>query len=243
LGLLTFFYFYEANKPVMLLEFVNLLFPNRCRACERNLLKGEELLCTFCRYKLPKTNYHKLQDNPVVKHFWGRTNVSNATAYLYFHKGDRVQQLVHLLKYKGDKEIGILLGHMFGSELFENETYNCVDFLVPVPLHKSRQYSRGYNQSEMIATGLHDAMKIPVLNNLLLRERATETQTKKRRYNRYENMKEVFTIKNPELYKGRHFLLVDDVITTGSTLVACAEKLLKIEDAKVSIAALAYAHR
>ncbi|MEO8150505.1 MAG: phosphoribosyltransferase family protein [Bacteroidia bacterium] len=191
---------------------------------------------------MPKTNFHRYHDNPVVKHFWGKTNVTDATAYFYFHKGDRVQQLIHSLKYKGDKEVGHILGNMFGCDLRESENYNQIDFLIPVPLHKSRKYSRGYNQSEMIAKGLNESMEIPVETNILLREKATETQTKKRRYTRYENMKEVFIIKNAEHLTGKHFLLVDDVITTGSTLAACAEKLLQIKDARVSIAALAYAH-
>lgn len=225
----------------MLYDFLNLIFPNRCRACERNLSRGEEVLCIRCKFSLPKTNFHRFHENPVVKHFWGKANVSNATALYFFHKGDRVQHLIHRLKYKGDQEIGLKLGNIFGNEIKHSEFYNDIDFLIPVPLHKSRRNSRGYNQSETIANGLNQSMHVKVETNLLIRPFATETQTKKRRYNRYENMKEVFDLTNTQNFNNKHFLLVDDVITTGSTLAACAEKLLQINGCRVSIAALAYA--
>lgn len=226
----------------MLKDFLQLIFPNRCRACERNLVRNEKILCTFCHYRLPRTNYHLMPENPVVKQFWGKTNVHNATAFFFFRKGDHVQHLIHLLKYKGDKEIGLKLGNMFGCDLNESKLYQDVDFLIPVPLHAGRRLSRGYNQSEVIARGLEETLKVPVNTGLLSRTKATATQTKKKRFTRYENMKEVFKIKNlPEVH-GKHFLIIDDVITTGSTVAACAEKLLEIPGSKISVAALAYAY-
>ncbi len=226
----------------MFTEFINLIFPNRCRSCEKNLFKGEYLICTFCRFKLPRTNFHQIPDNPLVKHFWGKTQITNAAAYFYFNKGSRVQHLIHLLKYKGEKDLGVLLGNLFGSVLHTAENFRTIDYLIPVPLHASRRKQRGYNQSEIIVDGMHETMHVPAIKNLLIRERATATQTRKKRYSRYENMKEVFVINNNSKYEGKHFLLVDDVITTGSTLVACAEKLHEIKNVKVSVAAIAYAH-
>ena len=226
----------------MLQDFFNLFFPNRCRACQLNLSHGEEILCIRCRLSLPRTNYHLFSDNPIAKHFWGKTNITSATAYYFFHKGDRVQHLIHQLKYKGDKDVGLKIGSMLGNDLMKSALYKDIDLIVPVPLHTSRKLSRGYNQSEVIAEGLKQSMNIAIESKLLFRSKSTETQTKKRRFNRYENMIEVFNLKNPENFEGKHFLLVDDVITTGSTLAACAEVLLKIPKSRVSIAALAFAH-
>lgn len=226
----------------MLHDFFNLFFPNRCRACELNLAIGEEILCIRCRLSLPKTNFQYFKDNPVARHFWGRVNITNATAFYFFHKGDRVQHLIHQLKYKGDKEVGIKVGSLLGTDLMKSELYSEIDYIIPVPLHKSRILSRGYNQSEVIAQGIKLSMNIEVESKLLVRGKSTETQTKKRRYNRYENMKEVFELNDDANFIGKHFLLVDDVITTGSTLAACSEKLLSIPGCKVSIAALAFAH-
>jgi ComF family protein len=200
------------------------------------------MICMRCRITLPRTNYHLSETNPVSKHFWGKTHITYATAFLYFHKGDRVQHLIHQLKYKGDKEVGQVIGNLFGNALMNTNTFTQAHLLIPVPLHNSRQHARGYNQSEMLALGIAKAMGIPVKNDVLYRKQKTETQTRKRRYNRFENMYDVFEVRNADIYKNHHFLLVDDVITTGSTLVSCADKLLTIEGAKVSIAAMAFAH-
>ena len=227
----------------MLADFVNLIFPNQCRACGNNLMRGEDIICTFCNYHLPKTNFHFVDENPVIKHFWGKVHVSHATAYYYFHKGEKVQSLIHALKYRGEKEIGVKIGQWCGHDLKAVPEYGCCDFIVPVPLHKRRLRSRGYNQAEMFGEGLSSALGIKLLTQTLMRKVATETQTKKHRYNRFENMKDVFEIVNASDFINKTFLLVDDVITTGSTLASCAEELLKIPGVKVNIAAMAYAHR
>lgn len=226
----------------MLSDFINLIFPNQCRACGNNLVRGESIICTFCQFHLPKTNYHFIEENPVVKHFWGKVNVRNAAAYYYFHKGEKVQALIHALKYRGEKEVGTKIGEWYGHELKDVAAYAQSDFIVPVPLHKKRIRSRGYNQAELFGSGLSTALGIQLLNSTLVRTVATETQTKKHRYNRFENMKEVFRMLDPDSYINKTFLLVDDVITTGSTLSSCAEEILKIPGTKVNIVAMAYAH-
>ncbi|MFI5160074.1 MAG: ComF family protein [Sphingobacteriales bacterium] len=222
-------------------DFISLLFPQLCQACSANLVAGEELICTDCRYNLPFTNFHLKPDNLVAQQFWGKILIEAGYAMCYFTKGGKMQHLMHQFKYKGVKKIGNLLGNIAGSQLAQNPVYKTVDAIIPVPLHKSRLRKRGYNQAASFAEGVADKLNVPVIENNLVRERATETQTHRSRFSRFENMQEVFTVKNPEALKNQHVLLVDDVTTTGSTLEACGSQLLKIEGLKLSIATIAYA--
>jgi len=226
----------------VLYDFVSLFYPRICQACGNSMYRGEAVICTFCMYHLPKTNYHMDADNPVIRHFWGKINIVAASSYYFFHKGQKVQKLVHRLKYKGQKEIGLKVGELYGRELSESPLFCSADVIVPVPLHKSRLRTRGYNQSDFFAKGLSAAMNVPAENNLLVRNKKTETQTRKNRFSRFENVNEVFSLVNKTNIEGKHILLVDDVITTGSTLTACAEVLLSHKDTKVSIASIAYAY-
>lgn len=218
-----------------------LVYPEICAACERPLNAGEECICTWCRLHLPKTNYHLEKDNPVVKHFWGKIPVHAATAAYHFTKGEKVQRLIHGLKYKGRKDIGVFIGDLFGSELKKSDLFSSAELIVPIPLHKKKLKKRGYNQSDYFAEGLSRAMKIPFDSKVVKRTISTDSQTMKKRYERFENVNRVFEIANPRLVEGRHILLVDDVITTGSTLTACAETILEVPRTKVSIATIAYA--
>lgn len=189
------------------------------------------------------TNYHDQQDNPVYRHFLGKVNISAASAFYYYDKGQKVQKLIHRLKYKGQKEIGVKIGELYGQKLINSPFFNNIDLIHAVPLHKSRLRNRGYNQSEYFVQGLSNAMKVSAANNLILRNKKTETQTRKSRFSRWENVNNVFSLAPEADIEGKHILLVDDVITTGSTLAACAEVLLKVKNTKVSIASIAYAHR
>ncbi|MEO5571480.1 MAG: ComF family protein [Bacteroidia bacterium] len=226
----------------LLFDFVSLFYPRICQACGNGLYKGEDVICTFCMYHLPKTNYHEDEDNPVIRHFWGKVNIAAASSYYFFNKGQKVQKLIHRLKYKGQKEIGLKLGELYGHELAKNSVFSSADYIIPVPLHKSRLRTRGYNQSDFIANGLSIAMNIPAETNLLFRNKKTETQTRKNRFSRWQNVSNVFSLAEKANIEGKHVLLVDDVITTGSTLVACAEVLLKHKSTKVSVASIAYAY-
>ena len=228
-------------QQTYLADFVSLLFPQLCAACGETLLGGEELICTECRFSLPYTNFHLHADNIVAQQFWGRIKLEAAYALFYFIKGGKVQNLVHGLKYKGMKEIGALLGEMAGAQLVKNEVFKSVDVVVPVPLHKKRLKQRGYNQAEWFAKGMAAQLNAPLETGNLVRPAATETQTHKSRFERYGNMQEVFTVQYPEQLAGKHILLVDDVVTTGSTLEACAMQLLKIDGVRVSVAAIGYA--
>jgi ComF family protein len=224
----------------MLSDFIALIYPESCAACNQTLLKNEYCLCTSCIFNLPKTNYMNMPDNPVSKLFWGRIPVENACAYYQFTKGGKVQKLLHELKYKGNKDAGLFPGKLFGTEL-KQSIYNNIDAIIPVPLHLSKLKKRGYNQSEMIAIGLSEAMQKPIRTDWLIRKYASETQTKKSRFKRWENVKEIFAIQKNEEFEGKHLLIVDDVVTTGATIEACVQLLLQVKNVKISIVALAAA--
>jgi ComF family protein len=188
---------------------------------------------------LPRTNFHLEVDNPAGKIFWGRARIESATAYCYFNKGNKVQRLVHLLKYKGRKDIGIFLGEKQGHLLKYSPLFNSVEMIIPVPLHKKKLMQRGYNQSEQFALGLGKSMKITVNPYILYRTKFTETQTRKSRFKRWQNVSEMFALKDPSILERKHVLLVDDVITTGATLEACINTLSVIPGIRISIAAIA----
>jgi len=222
-------------------DLIGLLFPNLCNACGITLFQSEHLICTKCLYDLPFTDYHIHEENRVAKQLWGRTPFHAAMALLYFRKGTKVQNLIHNLKYNTKTDVGVLLGNLLGERLKDSPLYQNIDLIIPVPLHHKKLRSRGYNQSAFIAAGTSEQLDVNFDEAILTRNRATETQTKKSRYNRYENMRGVFEVSKPEIIKGKHILLIDDVITTGATLEACASVLLDNGATKISIAALAFA--
>lgn len=212
-------------------------------SCGKSLFKYEKCICTFCMYHLPKTNFHIEEDNTVIRLFWGKAPVHSAASLFYFYKKGRVQQLIHRLKYKGQKDIGIFLGDFYGRELLKSPLFNTAEYIIPVPLHPKKEKTRGYNQSEIFASGLSQSMKIPVDARTLIKKSATETQTRKSRFGRWENVNEVFEIRESGHLANKHVLLVDDVITTGSTIESCILHLSKIPGVRISVASIAYAYR
>jgi ComF family protein len=222
-------------------DFISLLFPRLCYACGNYLLRNENLICTECYVVIPRTNYHNEPDNPVAQLFWGRCMIEKAAAFSYYNKGSRIRNLIHNLKYKGIREIGVELGKIYGSALKSSGFMNDIDMIIPVPLHPSKMRIRGFNQSESICTGMGEAASLPVDNQSLIRIKVSPTQTNKSRYERWANVEGIFKVVNPEVIAGKHILLVDDVITTGSTIEACTNELLEVTNVKVSVAALAYA--
>jgi ComF family protein len=224
-----------------LADFTALLFPHLCPACGETLMANEHILCTNCRYSLPFTNFHLQPDNVVARQFWGKLNIEAAYAMYYFNKGGKVQNLLHHLKYKNMPQIGKVLGEMAGEQLLKSEAFKQIDHIIPVPLHKRRMRERGYNQSTCFGEGLAQKLNADLTENNLVRIRHTDTQTHKSRFARFENMKEVFTVNNPDQLINKHILLIDDTVTTGSTLEACGIELLKIPGVRLSIATIAYA--
>jgi ComF family protein len=220
-------------------DFISLLFPRLCYACGDQLLRNENLICTQCYISIPRTNYHLTEDNPVEKLFWGRCNISKAAAFSFYNKGSRIRKLIHNLKYNGIKEIGYELGKIYGQSLMDSGFTIDMDLIIPVPLHPSRQKKRGFNQSEYISRGLAEVTGLPFDVKTLVRIELSDTQTKRSRYERWMNVEGIFALTDSQKLRGKHILLVDDVITTGSTVDACVSELLKIENVIVSVAALA----
>ncbi len=222
------------------IQFFRLFFPKNCESCGKNLLKGESFLCTDCLYQIPRTKFHEEKDNPVNRLFYGITDITYSTAFFYFQKASKYRTLIHKLKYGGQKEIGIELGRMAGREItgsFFDET----NLIIPVPLHPAKKRIRGYNQSEMIAKGISEITEKELRTDILLRTKFTETQTKKNLEERRKNVGSAFKVVKPEYLNGKHILLIDDVVTTGSTLIACADELLKTENVKISVLILGFA--
>ena len=223
----------------MINDFFNLIFPKLCCACNNALLRNEEIICTSCTVNLPKTDFHLDKENPVNKVFWGRVQIEMATSFYSFSKKSKVQRLLHHLKYKGIKEVGVVVGRLFGYDLKESEYFKGIDYIVPVPLHKKKLKKRGYNQSEWIAMGISETMEIPINSDSLYRKVDSNTQTKKTRYKRWENVEEIFGVLNNKL-DNKNVLLIDDVVTTGATIEACAQVLIK-QNCTVYVATIAYA--
>ncbi len=227
--------------PLPFTDLFGLFFPELCVTCGNRLVSQENYLCMDCWSDLPVSNFHLETENKVAQLFWGRVNIEFATSFFQYRKGSNYQQLIHFIKYKGLKELGLIAGKRFGNVLAESIDFRTVDLIVPVPLHPKKLQKRGYNQSEWIARGMAESMQKEMVSGNLFRIMHTATQTKKNRFERWQNVEGIFGIKNPEEFAGKHILLVDDVITTGSTLEACAVQLLKPENTKVSVATLAFA--
>ena len=224
-------------------DFLSLFFPRLCLACSVHLVRGEKVLCTECLLTMARTDFHLRRDNPLEHAFWGRCMIERAAAFSVYNRGSRIRKLIHALKYNGRKEIGKMLGELYGTILSESGFMHDIDIIVPVPLHPARQRKRGYNQSEYIAYGLSEATKVAVKNNIIRRIEQTDSQTKRGRYERWENVKGLFFVPEPQEIRGKHILVVDDVITTGSTMEACVNALHEAGEVKVSIVALAAAQK
>lgn len=207
------------------------------------MLEKENFLCLNCINDLPHTNFAMHANNPVEKIFWGRIAVTSAMSEFYFHKDSIVQNLIHEFKYRGNKKIGLYLGKLMGRSMLMSNRFLNVDFLIPLPLFIEKEFKRGFNQSAILCAGINEIMNIPIVTKNVIRTKFTETQTKKGRTERWENVEKSFSVIDPNIFKGKHILLVDDVITTGATIEACGREILKIEDVRLSVASLAVATR
>lgn len=224
----------------MISDFFSLFFPHLCAACRRVLYRGETQLCLNCVYHLPETGFHQTEGNPLEQKFWGRVHGIRASAYYHFSRGEKVQRIIHEIKYKGNQDLAFFLGKMYGLKLKNQPPFSDSIMVVPVPLHADRKQQRGFNQSEVFGQGLGESMGIPCIE-ILERKLASETQTRKTREKRWENVKDIFSI-NSGIPKNRtgSLLLVDDVVTTGATLEACARVLKQETGCSINIGALAF---
>lgn len=223
-------------------NFLDLFFPELCVVCKNRLAEGEEHICIDCLLLLPKTNFHLQPDNRLEQFFAGRIPFERIAAFAYFIKGGRIQSIIHELKYNRNPDIGIFIGKLSGENLKGSEFINDIDLLVPVPLHPKRQKQRGYNQSMEICRGISEITNIPIDSTTLIRKVNNPSQTKNSRFDRWQNVEDIFTLTNKDCFENKHILLVDDVITTGSTLESCAKEILKAEDVKISIFAIGTAN-
>jgi ComF family protein len=216
---------------------LQLVFPHVCSGCGSDMVSKDSLLCLHCIDALPETNFELHAGNPVEKRFWGRLPVEQATAQYYFTRESLVQRLMHEFKYRRNKELGFQLGKIMGESLKKSNRF-AVDALVPLPLFPSKEKKRGYNQATILCAGMAESLEVPVLKDIIIRSHHTDTQTKKGRVERWQNMEGKFVLINPGAIQNKHVLLVDDVVTTGATLEACGIELLKAENARLSIATL-----
>lgn len=223
----------------LFVSLAHLFYPHVCDSCGEGLTPAENILCLRCQHRLPLTGFHLHADNTLEKVFWGRTKVSHAMAAYYYNQGATIRRLVHLFKYHRRRDIALHLGRQMGLMLQQSAWLNEIDCIVPVPLHRARVRRRGYNQSALLAGGLAEIIRRPVLPHALQRVSYTDSQTRKNRVSRWENVSGVFTAKETAGLQGRHVLLIDDVITTGATTEACCQAL-RNAGAIVSVCALAF---
>lgn len=226
----------------MLKPLLHLLYPHTCEACGHDLSRTEEILCIRCAHRLPVTGFQLAEGNPVEKIFHGRIALQHATAGYYFGQQSSLQQLVHQFKYHGRKDIALYLGRQLGLQLRQSNWWQQISTVMPVPLHAVKQRHRGYNQAALLAAGIAGILECHTAEGL---ERIpnSETQTRKSRIERWENVSSAFALKDPALVSSKHVLLVDDVITTGATLEACAQAVMSAGNVKVSVCSLGYANR
>jgi ComF family protein len=220
---------------------LNLFFPKVCYACNNHLNDNENDICISCRHSLPVTNFHFNNDDTVLKTFYGRVKVENETALLRFEKKGIVQNLIHSLKYRGNENIGALLGNWLGGELSTIDAYKNIDIVIPVPLHQKKLKKRGYNQVAKFGKQIAEALNAEYKDDILLKVTNTESQTLKTRLFRWNDNEELFMLKNAKSIENKHILLVDDLITTGATMEACISVINHVPSTKISVASMAIA--
>lgn len=226
----------------MLKNLMNLFFPLVCNGCQKILSTNEISICVTCRHEIPLTNHLKQKDNEAYNKFNGKLPVEHVSAMMYYHKRGIVQQLIHNLKYKNQQNIGTILGDWHVEDLKENDILKSVDYIIPVPLHSKRLKKRGYNQVTTFCQRISNGMQIPLNESILYRNEYAVTQSKKSLSERNSVANTTFDVRFNDSHHHKHFLLIDDVLTTGATLEACGKALLTIPNAKISIVTMAFSH-
>lgn len=222
-------------------DFLSLIYPRHCEACAGNLFRHETFLCNHCVIGLPKSNFHLQATNELLRTFEGRVPLKHGLSFYLFEKSGKIQRLLHAIKYHGQKELAEHLGSLYSQDLKDHMTHDPVEMVIPVPLHRNKLKSRGYNQSEWFAKGLSKGLYAEMRTDLLDRVADTATQTKKKKYQRWENVEGIFKLNEAKQLANRHVLLVDDVITTGATIEAACQELMKVEGIRISVASIAFA--
>ncbi|SHF52866.1 ComF family protein [Dysgonomonas macrotermitis] len=225
----------------ILTHFLELFFPRLCIYCRKRLIEGEQSLCLDCLTNIPYTEHCKTENNQLEEFFAGRFPYVKIASFAYYVKGGVTQKIVHEIKYKGNAGLGIYMGRLCGKDIKTSNELTGIDYIVPVPLHPQRLKERGYNQSLMLAQGISFETGIEINDDNLIRIINNPSQTRNSRFQRWQNTEGIFDIKNKTIYKNKHILLIDDVVTTGSTIEICAKLLLNCEGCRISIYTLASA--
>ena len=229
----------NAKKMKGLQNLFNLFYPDVCVCCDQYLVDQEKIVCIECRLDLPFIDSTDVTANPLTQTFEGRIFLEKGASFLYYHPTGKVKKLIHQLKYKNNEKVGVFLGEWFGQQLLETNSFNDIDFIIPVPLHKDKLRQRGYNQLTKFGKSLSTILNSKYLGGVLIRNTAAKTQTFKKRVERFKSLLNNFSITNPVILKDKHVLLIDDVVTTGATLEACCIELLKVENLKISVVTIA----
>lgn len=224
-------------------DFFSLIYPRHCEACTNSLFKHELYICNYCKLNLPKSNYHNKPENELIQTFAGRVPLKNGCSLYLFEKSGKVQKLLHAIKYQHQKELAQFIGELYALELAKEMRLEEIDVILPIPLHAKKLKLRGYNQSEWFAKGLAKGLKKPLDITSFERIKETGTQTKKKKYERWENVEGIFKVTNDTVLVNKHVLIVDDVVTTGATIEAAWTALKDVEGIKLSLACIAFASR
>ncbi|UKN03673.1 hypothetical protein K6119_09120 [Paracrocinitomix mangrovi] len=215
---------------------LDVFYPNHCEMCSVDLNINEQYLCLNCLYDLPYINQKVTDQNALQQLFWGRVDVQYTHALFNFEKGNKTQDILHLIKYKSRTKFAEFLGEKLAQSMPSNVSY---DWIIPVPLHPKKMRKRGFNQSTVIAKGLQSVLNVRLNESLIKRVKHNPSQTTVTKFDRWQNVRDIFEVNKAEKLKDKHVLLIDDVLTTGATIEACVKQLLKIENCKVSVATLA----
>lgn len=216
--------------------FLDVFYPNVCQICAQDLNMSERHVCLSCAYDLPYIGESKIEMQKLEQLFWGRVDVKFVFSLLNYQRGNQTQNLLHQLKYHKKTKLGFHFGKILGEQIPGN---TAVDLILPVPLHPKKQRLRGFNQSTVIAKGIAEKLEVPVVEKVLKRNEFNLSQTKFSKYDRWENVRQIFTVKQEKALENKHVLLVDDVLTTGATIESCVRELLNVKNCSVSIATLA----
>lgn len=222
-------------------DFIDLFYPSLCICCNQRLIAQEYFLCLECLYSLPFTNHFEIKENSLNKLFYGRFSIENIVCLGYFSKGGKFQKIIHEIKYKNNKDLAVYIGQRCGNKLKESYFIKDIDYIVPVPLHPNRLKRRGYNQSLLLAQGISEITCLPIIDNNLIRLKDNDSQTTKNKTERLKNIAEIFTIQDKNLFKDKHILIIDDVITTGSTIEICVKTILEESNTLISVFCVAQA--
>jgi ComF family protein len=224
-------------------DFLSLIYPRHCESCANSLFRHEVFICNYCKLNLPKSNYHKHSDTELERVFAGRIPFQKAMSFYVFEKSGKVQKLLHAIKYEKQKELARFIGKLYAEDMRDDGTISDIHSIIPIPLHRKKLKQRGFNQSEWFAKGLSESSGIPVDISSMTRQTETSTQTRKKKFERWENVEGIFCLNKPQELKNKHVLIVDDVITTGATIEAAWQCLKDVEGIRISVASIAFAKK